>query len=677
MPTFRPALLAAALAALAGCSGSRPAEPALGPDGTPVVATWTADTLTLAQFDQAFAAADGALADSTQTPLERRLDFLDRYVDFRLKVLSARQSGYADDSTYQAEVEAYRDQLAGPYFLDRRVIDGIVQDLYDKQAEELEVSHLLLLLSPAASPADSAAAFDRATSIRDSIVAGHISFQEAAARYSEDPSAQQNQGDLGVLTGGRTVLPFEDAAYNTPVGQISEPVRTRFGVHLVQVNARRPARPEIGARHILIRTTPEVSVDSATAVIEELRARVLEGEDFGDLAREFSEDTGSGANGGALGLFGRGRMVAPFEAAAFALEDVGDVSGPVVTRFGVHLIQLTETPERPTLEDAYPELRRLAERLPRTALRRQALGREYIDEVGGRYDEALVREAVFQYGEEAARDSVLAVGFGVYGDREFASIGDSTYVLEDVLPTLRRTRFGPHPAGDMVEATRAFVEERAVERALARLEDRDPEFRRVFRSYADGVLLFRIAEDSVWTPAKEDEAGLRAYFDARPGQFRWPERRRVLAFRAETDSLLEAVGALLDRGMMPQAALGQFILASNPAQVRLDTVYVADSTGSALDAVLGLEAGERTGVITERGRRALYVFDALEAPRDKTFDEARAELITGYQEEVEQAWEARLRERYDAEVYPERVPAASSVAQPTEVVGTPTVIGGR
>ncbi|MGB3541411.1 MAG: hypothetical protein WBA11_00675, partial [Rubrivirga sp.] len=114
-----------------------------------------------------------------------------------------------------------------------------------------------------------------------------------------------------------------------------------------------------------------------------------------------------------------------------------------------------------------------------------------------------------------------------------------------------------------------------------------------------------------------------------------------------------------------------------PDVVRLDTVYVADSTGSALDAVLDLEAGERTGVTMERGRRTVYVYDALEAPRAKTFAEARAELITGYQEQVEEEWEERLRERYGAEVYPERVPAVSSVVQPTEVDGRPTVIGGQ
>lgn len=661
LPRLSLPLLALALA-LAGCSGARPTAPAVAADGTPVVARWSADTLSLAEFDAVYTATDGVVSDSTQTPLERRKDFLERYVNFRLKVLAAKAAGYHQDSSYLAEVEAYRDQLAGPYFMDRQVLEDIVRDLYDKQAEEIEVSHILFLLSPAALPADTAAVFARANALRDSIEAGTISFEDAARRYSEDPSARQNGGALGYITGGRTILPFEDMAFQTPVGEISAPVRTRFGVHVIQVTDRQPRRGEIEARHILIRPAADGSLDSARALVEDLKARVEAGEDFAALAQEYSADTGSGARGGDLGAFGRGRMVAPFEQAAFALQNVGDLSDPVETQFGVHLIQLTGAPERPTYDESYDELRRLAERLPRTALRRQAIGREYFDANGGTFDEALVREAVGQFPADSVQQHVLTSGFGdPYTGRTFATLGDSTYALGDLVDVYRRTRFGPHPAGEMIEVARQWVDEQAVEVAIGRLEERDPEFARVFRSYADGVLLFRIAEDSVWTRAKDDTTGLQRYFDARPGQFRWPERRRALAFRSTSDSLLQVVAGRLDAGTAPRAILGDSLA------VRLDTVYVADSTGTPLDAVLGLTVGGRTDVVTERLTRSLYVLDGVEAPRDKTFDEARAELVTGYQEELEEDWEDRLRERYDAETFPERVTAVSSVAPEPDV----------
>ena len=424
------------------------------------------------------------------------------------------------------------------------------------------------------------------------------------------------------------MLPFENAAYATPVGQIGGPVRTQFGVHLLQVTDRRPTRPEIGARHILIRTDDAVTPDSARAVIEGLRARVLAGESFEDLAREFSQDPGSGAQGGDLGTFGRGRMVPPFEAAAFGLAAVGDVSEPVETRFGVHLIQLTSLGERPTLEEELPSLRQQASRLPRTALRRQAIGREVFEQNGGTYDEALVREAVSQYGD-GAMDRLMSEGFGAYGDRAFATLGDSTYTLAGLLPALRQLRPGlPHPEGQIIQAARAFADEQGAELGAGPARDPRPRVRRVFKSYADGVLLFRIAEDSVWTPAKEDVAGLRRLYDSAPGASRWPERRRVLAFRAPSDSLLGVVGAAVARDR--NAAV-----ASLPGDVRLDTLYVSDSTGTGLDRVLGLAVGQQTGVVMERGRRTLYVLDGIEAPRAKTFEEARAELISRYQDQVE------------------------------------------
>ena len=652
-----PRLLLPALAlavAAAGCGGARPAAegPALADDGTPVVAVWSADTLSLAEFEDVYTATDGLLADTVQTPLERRQDFLERYVDFRLKVLAARAAGYDRDSSYLAEIADYRDQLAGPYFTDRQVLDDIVRDIYAKQAEEVEVGHILLPLPQTARGADTVAVYQRAEALKDSLERDLVRFEEAARRYSVDPSAAQNGGALGYLTGGQVVLPFEDATYATPVGEIGGPVRTRFGVHLLRVTDRRARRGEVEARHILVQPDSAVSLDSAYALVRDLRQRVTEGEDFADLAREYSDDPGSGPRGGSLGAFGRGRMVPAFEQAAFELEDVGDLSEPVETQFGVHLIQLTGVSERPSYEDSFEDLKRLAQRLPRTALKRQRIGRDFFEAEGGTYDETVLREAIAAVPADSFPQQVLADGFGpAYEDRAFATLGDSTWTLGQVAEVYQRVRFGPDPAEEMVEVARQWVDEQAVEQAVLRLEERDPEYARVFRSYTEGVLLFRAAEDSVWTPAKEDEAGLRRYFEARPGQFRQPERRRVVALRAPTDSLLAVAVERLDAGAAPAA------LAAEIDGLRADTVYVADSTGTPLDAVLALGVGERTGVVAERNRRAVYVLDGVEAPRDKTFEEARPELVTGYQDELEEAWEARLRARYDARTFPSRLTA--------------------
>ena len=643
---------------LAACGGTRPMAdgPMTDASGAPIVARWTGATLTLPQFEDAYSATENALSDSAMTPAERRTDFLERYVDFQLKVLAARQAGYDQDSSYLAEVAEYRDQLAGPYFTDRQILDDIVRDIYDKQAEQVSVSHLLIRVGPYAPAPDTLAAYDRAVAIRDSIRAGAYTFEQAARRYSQDPSAAQNGGALGFFTGGQTVLPFENAAYHTPVGQMAGPVRTQFGFHLLEVTDRRPAPTQIRARHILIRPTGGTPADTAAAraTVDSLAARIAAGEDFAALARQYSQDPGSAQQGGDLGAFGPGRMVPQFEQAAYALQNPGDVSPPVQSQFGIHLIQLEERIPRPTYEAAYDDLHQQALRLPRTALKRRSIGRSYREETGGRFDAAAVRTALEQFPADSAYVRATRDGFGAMGDTPFAIIGDTVLTVSRLQDVFRRTRVAADPVETLIAVAEDYADERSVEQAVAALETRDPEFSRVFRSYSDGVLYFRIAEDSVWTPAKDDEAGLRAYYAAHRGQYRWPERRRALAFRTPADSILHVVVDELNAGRTPAEVYAEH--EGGRFNLRLDTVYVADSTQTAMDRILSLNPGENSDVVAERSRLAVYVYEGLEPAREKTFEEARAELISGYQTDLERAWERRLRARYDAHTYPDRIP---------------------
>ncbi len=668
---FAGLLLGAVL--LAACGGTRPMSDGSDASGTPVLARWTGATLTLQQFEDAYSATESALSDSAMTVPERRRDFLERYVDFQLKVLAARQAGFDRDSSYIAEVAEYRDQLAGPYFTDRQILDDIIRDIYDKQAEQVSVSHLLIRVGPYAPAPDTLAAYTRAVAIRDSIQAGMVTFEQAARHNSQDPSVAQNGGALGFITGGQTVLPFENAAYGTPVGQVGGPVRTQFGFHLLEVTDRRAAPQQIRARHILIRPAGPAVADTAAALAEvtALAARVAAGEDFQALARQYSQDPGSAPQGGDLGTFGPGRMVPQFEQAAFALQNPGDVSPPVQSQFGIHLIQLEERLPRPTYEAAYDEIRQQALRLPRTALKRRAIGRQFRQENGGSFDAGTVRAALAQFPADSAYVRATRDGFGPMGDATFAVIGDTVLTVSRLQDVYRRTRVGDDPVETLVAVAEDYADERSVEGAVAALETRDPEFARVFRSYADGVLYFRVAEDSVWTPAKDDQAGLRAYYAAHRGEYRWPDRRRALAFRTPGDSILHVVVAELGAGRTPAEVFAEH--QGGRFNLRLDTVYVADSTQTALDRVLSLAPGENSDVVAERSRLAVYVYDGLEPAREKTFDEARAELISGYQTDLERAWERRLRARYDAQIFSDRLPA---VGPPRPQPAGTTRLGG-
>src|SRR6056297_838191 len=266
MPRLRPfaALPALALAgllisSLVGCSsGSLTTADSPGTPDAPIVATFAGETLSLDEFERRYALSVGGREAAAQDSFAAYADFLQRYVDFRLKVKQARDLGLDESPELRQEIDDYREQLAKPYFLEREVIDGIVRDLYNKQQEEVRASHILIRVDPSAEPADTLAAYNKITAIRDSLVSG-ADFAAVAARNSEDPSVQRNQGDLGYFMGGRMIEAFETQAYGMPVGELSPVFRTNFGYHVLKVTDRRPASPEIQASHILLRLGPDAT----------------------------------------------------------------------------------------------------------------------------------------------------------------------------------------------------------------------------------------------------------------------------------------------------------------------------------------------------------------------------------------------------------------------------------
>ncbi len=654
LPAF--ALAGLVVSLFAGCSSGR--LPAAADDRA--VAEFAGETLTLDEFETRYALSVGGREAAAQDSFPAYADFLSRYVDFRLKVQQARDLGLDEDTALVREIDDYRAQLAKPYFVEREVLDGIIRDIYEKQKEEVRASHILLRVDENAPPADTLAAYARLSAIRDSVVAG-ADFATLAVRHSEDPSAQRNQGDLGYFSGGRMIDAFEQQAYATPVGEVSPVFRTSFGYHILRVTDRRAAAPEISASHILIRLGPDATAADSTQareLAESLRQRIAAGEDFATLARQYSDDQASGQNGGDLGFFSRARMVEPFADAAYALENVGDVSDIVETNFGYHLIKLTGRKEAPTYDEAYATLKPLAERLPRTAVRRQAVGQAFRAEVGSSMDDALVRRATAAYPADSLLRGAVVERFGAYGDSTFATIGDATFELAELSDYLRQTRVAPaqDQFAQLLALADDYLNEQAVDLAAYRLEERDPDFRRIMQDYADGVLLFRISEDSVWNAATRDSLGLLNYYNENRADYQFPERRRVIGFYSRNDSLLQVAAAALDAGQTPAEI--DAMLADAEQDVRIDTVYVSKANESFFDQALALGVGERTEVLPYQSRKAILYLDAIEPPRPMRFEEARAQVVAQYQDVLDARLRDRLRRKYDAELHPERLRGA-------------------
>ncbi|MFC2086010.1 peptidylprolyl isomerase [Bacteroidota bacterium] len=535
------------ITAASGCSGSSKTttDEDSGVSSQDVVATYAGQTLTVSDFEDRYATSVGGREAAVNDSLPEYEDFLERYVDFRLKVIDAYAAGVDKDSSLVAELEQYRSQLARPYLVNKEILESQVHDLYEKQQLEITASHILVRVPGSGTPADTLQAYEKIQTLRDSVLTG-VDFNDIAERNSEDPSARRNRGSLGTFSGGRMILAFETRAYNTPPGEMSEIFSTQYGYHLLFVHERGPRAPEISASHILIRAADD-DTTAAWAKVQEVQAALDSGASFADVATRYSEDPGSAKEGGSLGFFGRGRMVGEFEVAAFSLEEVGDRSDWFRTQFGYHIIQLDDKGHMPTFDEAYDDLRSLAQRLPRFKAAERELGLKYREILGSGVDTVAIDRLI----SEIPPDSVMYfVAIKQWDDSssttQIAHVGPQSYTLRDFLNYGMTKRGGAPPASgknQMFELLDDMLDEKALDVATATLEDRDSTFAALMMEYRDGILLFRVMEDSVWNKAASDSTGLSGHYLANASAYTFPERRRVLSFSAANDSLLEVVSA--------------------------------------------------------------------------------------------------------------------------------------
>ncbi|WP_022835060.1 peptidylprolyl isomerase [Salisaeta longa] len=648
---------------LVGCSGSAsttaPEQAAAPPpDSTVVVARYADTTLTWGRLQRAYARSTQAPTDTTDTLAAYR-DFLERYVNYQLKVRAARAAGLDTLRSVRREVASYRRQVAQPRLVADAVIEPLVRELYARRDTSVDVSHILLRVPAGASPKDTLAVYRRMQALRDSLQQG-VPFAALARRNSEDPSAARRgargyEGRLGYLTAGQLVKPFEDAMYATPVDSLSPIIRTRFGYHLLKVHGRR-ARPQpVTIAHIMIR--PDSSRASARRLVDSLHTALQNGSSFERLARQFSDDTRTSVRGGLLGTVSPEQRLPPaFREAAFALDSLNQISDVVRTRFGFHILQLRGKEARPTFEDAYPELKETVARLPRSDRQQAAFAAGIRAREGMRVDTARVRAALDTTTFAASTRRVLSRA-EAFDARPFAAMGDSTYTLADL------RRFVQSTSGQAQQPFAAtltdFLNDAALRYAAQRLEARDPAFARTMQRYREGLLLFRFMQDSVWTAAARDTAGLRAYFRAHRAAYRWPRRAETLVFRSPSDSLLQPVIALYnDRRTF--AAVAQ--RAASDSLIAVDTMLVDTSQAAPYPQVLDVATGEAVGPLTHEGTAYFMIRLGTRVARRKTFDEARAAVVNDYQAAYEARVMDRLRRRYRAETYPKRlrrlVPAA-------------------
>lgn len=304
-------------------------------------------------------------------------EYLDLFINYKLKVREAEALGMDTIGKFKTELDGYRKQLARPYLIDRELNDALMKEAYARMQEEVRAAHILVQVDPEATPEDTLVAWKRINQLRDRVVKGEdFATVAKGPGGSDDPSAAKNGGDLGWFSALQMVYPFESAAYKTQAGEVSKPVRTRFGYHIIKVADRRTARGQVKVAHIMMRSTDQDTPEKRTNVegrIREVHDQLVSGKlTFTDAALKYSEDESSNTKSGELPMFGTGKMIEEFEDAAFGLQNVDDISAPIKSRYGWHIIRLLEKQPIASYEASKSELKNKIARDSRAEITQKA-----------------------------------------------------------------------------------------------------------------------------------------------------------------------------------------------------------------------------------------------------------------------------------------------------------------
>lgn len=578
----------------------------------------------------------------TQEKIE---EYLDLFIRFKLKVEEARNRGMDTTSAFRKEYGRYRDELRRPYLPDGRILDSLTRLTYERMREEIRASHILVMLKPDASPADTLEAYNRIIDLRKRALAGE-NFNDLARTYSEDPSAKSNGGDLGYFSALQMVYPFENAAYATPPGEISAPVRTRFGYHLVKVTDRRPAQGEVEVSHILLRTDNGADDGKARNTIFEIYDQLQQGVNWEELCRQYSQDVATRDKGGRLRPFRSGMLqgVPEFEEIAFGLEKPGDISDPFQTRFGWHIIRLESKIPLPSFEEMAPSLRGRISHDERMQLSKQVAQKETRKKLG------FIENKEPKQKLTTLADSTLTAGQwnissnAIDGNAVLFHMKGNAFRVRDFLQYVQKhqkavARSPQQYLEQLYEAYVSSVEDELLDNLIMA---ESPDYRWLLREYYEGVLLFEIMDQEVWKKAADDSAGQHRFYMANVQKYQAGERIEGRIFSSPSSENIRDLHNMLQRG--DTLRLPSFIAERNIR--REDGVFERHDR-----PVLG-KIRPALGLRTVENGDLYYLVEIrrILPPGHRTFAEARAAVISDYQNYLEEKWVQELRKKYKVRV---------------------------
>ncbi|HTQ65328.1 MAG TPA: peptidylprolyl isomerase [Puia sp.] len=591
--------------------------------------------------------------NTVSTPSEKSYrDYLELYTRYKIKVQEAYDLKLDSLPNQQAELQNFRNQIVDQYLHDETSVNRMVNEAFMRSQKDIHIAQIFIASPRTASPADTLKAYKKAMEAYKALAAGK-NFADIAAEYSEDPFAKTNKGDMGYIT--VFVLPYEleTLAYNTAPGKFSKPYHGRGGYHIFKNMGERKAFGRIKVSQILL-VFPYNASESAKFETKQradsIYNALMKGSNFADLARRFSGDNLSYQSGGEIPEFGVGRYEAVFENAAFDLKKEGEISHPVATAYGYHILKLLErkpvsvNKDKATIE----ALKRQVMSDPRIEISRKEM-LQYVLRVTKFRKNTINEDHLWTYTDSALKNKSIR-----FPDLDNKTVlfffAKKNIIVKDWIDYRKGIRNVPTLTNGKTnkELLDQYQQAVAMDYYRNHLEDYNKDFANQLKEFKDGNLLFEIMQREVWDKASTDSIGLKNFYENNANNYWWQPSADAIIFTCTNERTAKGITDKMGKNQfnwrrtsdstngMAQADSGRFELTQLPPP---------ESGHLQKDQFTSMVKNQADNSIT-----MAYIIRIFDKREPRTYNEARGLIINDYQAYIEDKWIAELKKKYPIKV---------------------------
>ncbi len=585
-------------------------------------------------------------------------EYLDLYSLFRMKVKEAELQRIDTMNAIQQDLSNYRRQIAKSYLTDEQVVNKLISEAYERM--KLEVRVALIVVSVPNMSTDTAATYARIDSVYKALTKNKADFAALARAVSDDHGSKEQGGDIGYITSLQTVYAFENVAYNTPVGKVSEPFRTQFGYHVVKVLDKRPAQGEIKVAQILVEVKKSQGAEglaNSRKKVDSVLADLKKGMSFENAVSKYSDDRFTKDKGGEMPAFGVGKMDPEFEKAAFALKNTGDISSPIQTEYGFHIIKLlSKTPLKP-FDSLKSYLTRKVNSDGRAQVAKEAFFNKIKAKNGFKEYQANIEEVV----EKLAKIPDTGKQANKFDINEFKSmnkpvftLGGVDYKQSDFIAYAERITngrlTGPKKAVGR-DLYKLYVTSTVNDIEEQRLAETQPEFKGLMTEYKDGIMLFELMDRSVWGKAGKDTVGLAKFYETHKQNYKWEPGFTGSVYRFKGEEQMKKGVELMKKKISDEDILKEMNTSNAPDAAIIQRGHFEFSKFNDVP-----QSAIKSNSITQPVKNSdgtyvvVKVDEVFNNPSQKSLADARGYVIAEYQDYLEKEWNAEMKKKYPVKV---------------------------